>query len=122
MTVTERHPDLSIEKRVNTTEEEVPVPIKLVIYRVMQDALANVTKHSQATHVSLSLIKEDHRVEFTVRDDGIGFNPGETMAKRNLWGGIGLLSMKQRTELSGGLFGVQSAKGQGTTIRASWPS
>jgi signal transduction histidine kinase len=42
------------------------------------------------------------------------------MVKKNPWGGLGLLSMKERTELSGGLFGVESAKGKGTTVRASW--
>ena len=115
------HPDLSMERHVHLQEEEVPAPVKIVIYRVMQEALANVTKHSRARHVALSLIKTDHRLEFTVRDDGIGFNPGETITKRSLWGGLGLLSMKQRTELSGGLLEVESAPGQGTTVRASWP-
>jgi len=115
------HPALSIERHVDLAEDDVPAPVKIVIYRVMQEALTNVTQHSQAKHVSLSLTKDSHRLEFTVRDDGIGFNPGETIAKRSPWGGMGLLSMRQRTELSGGLFGVESAKGQGTTVRASWP-
>lgn len=115
------HSDLSLERHIHLPEEDVPAPVKIVIYRVMQEALANVTKHSQAKHVSLSLIKTDHRLEFTVRDDGIGFIPGETLVKRSPWGGLGLLSMRQRTELSGGLFEVESAQGQGTTVRASWP-
>ncbi len=114
-------PGLTIERHVHLPEGEVPSSVKIVVYRVMQEALANVTKHSRAKHVSLSLIKTDHRLEFTVRDDGIGFNPGETLAKRSPWGGLGLLSMRQRTELSGGLFEVESAPGQGTTVHASWP-
>jgi signal transduction histidine kinase len=73
------HSALSIETHVDLTEDEVPAPEKLILYRVMQEALANIVKHSQATHVSLSLIKDDHHLEFTVRDDGIGFNPGETI-------------------------------------------
>jgi signal transduction histidine kinase len=60
-------------------------------------------------------------MEFSVGDDGIGFDPEETIAKRALWGGLGLLNIKARTELSRGLFGVESVKGKGTTIRASWP-
>ena len=115
------HPGLGIEKNVGLAEDEVPASAKIVIYRVMQEVLSNVEKHSQASHVSLSLNKSDHRLEFVIKDDGIGFDPEEAIVKRNPWGGLGLLSMKERTELSGGVFEVESAKGKGTTIRASWP-
>jgi PAS domain S-box-containing protein len=115
------HPGLGIQKKVGLEEDEVPASAKIVIYRVMQEALINVDKHSQASQVSLSLIKSDHRLEFLIKDDGIGFDPEEAIVKRSPWGGLGLLSMKERTELSGGLFGVESARGKGTTVRASWP-
>ncbi len=69
----------------------------------------------------LRLMKKDHRVEFAVEDNGIGFDPEETIVRRGSWGGLGLLSIKARTELSGGSFSVESAKGKGTIIRASWP-
>ena len=115
------HPGLGIEKNVGLAEDEVPASAKIVIYRVMQEALSNVAKHSRASHVSLSLIKSDHRSEFIIKDDGVGFDPEEAIVKRSPWGGLGLLSIKERTELSGGLFGVESAKGKGTIIQASWP-
>jgi signal transduction histidine kinase len=86
----------------------------------MQEALSIVAKHSQANHVSVSLIKNDHRLEFFIKDNGIGFDSEEAMVKRNPWGGLGLLSMKERTKLSGGLFGVESANGKGTSVRSSW--
>jgi PAS domain S-box-containing protein len=114
------HPALSIEKHIDLTEEEVPVPLKIVIYRVMQEALSNVAKHNHATHVILCLMKKNSGIEFTVEDNGIGFDPEETMVKTSPWGGLGLLSVKARTELSGGILGVESAKGKGTTVRASW--
>ena len=115
------HPGLDIEKNVGLAEEEVPASGKIMIYRVMQEALSNVVKHSQANHVSLSLIKSDHRLEFFIKDNGVGFDPEEAIVKRSPWGGLGLLSIKERTELSGGLFRVESAKGKGTTVLASWP-
>jgi PAS domain S-box-containing protein len=115
------HPGLGVEKDVGLVEDEVPVPAKIVIYRVMQEALSNVAKHSQASHVSLFLIKSDHGFEFCIRDNGIGFDPEEAIVKRTPWGGLGLRTMKERTESSGGLFGVESAKGKGTTVRVSWP-
>jgi signal transduction histidine kinase len=110
-----------LAKGVGLAEDEVPASEKIVIYRVMQEALSNVAKHSQASHVSLSLIKSDHRLEFIIKDNGIGFDAQEEIVKRNPWGGLGLRSMNERTELSGGLFEVESVKGKGTTIHASWP-
>ena len=115
------HPALSIEKHIDLAEEEIPAPIKIVIYREMQEALSNVAKHSNATHVTLSLLKKNDRIEFTVEDNGIGFDPEETVVKTSPWGGLGLLCLKARAALSGGIFGVESAKGKGTTLRASWP-
>jgi PAS domain S-box-containing protein len=115
------HSGLSIEKHVDLAEEDVPPSMKVVIYRVMQEAMNNVAKHSQASHVFLSLIKKENLLEFTVKDNGIGFDLEEIIVKRHPWGGLGLLSMKERTELSGGLFGVESGRNKGTTVRASWP-
>jgi signal transduction histidine kinase len=58
-------------------------------------------------------------LEFILKDNGIRFNPEEAIVTRNPWGGLALLSIKQRTELSGGLLRVESAKGKGTAIRAA---
>jgi PAS domain S-box-containing protein len=115
------HPALTIEKHVNLGEDEVPAPVKIVIYRVLQESLNNIKKHSKASHVHLSLTKDEHHLKFAVRDDGIGFDPRKTMIERSAWGGLGLLNMKQRTELAGGLFQVESARGQGTTVAVLWP-
>ena len=115
------HPLIRIEKHVDLAEAEVPGSARIVIYRVMQEALINIAKHSRATHVSLSLIKGDHHLEFIVRDGGIGFDLGEARAEGRPWGGMGILSMKQRTELSGGIFTIHSEIGKGTTIKVSWP-
>jgi signal transduction histidine kinase len=109
----ENNPSLGIEKNVGLAEEEVPASAKIAIYTVMQEALSNVAKHSRATHVSISLIKNDRQLELIIRDNGIGFDPDEAIVKRRPWRGLGLMSMKERTELSGGLLGIESAKGQG---------
>jgi len=115
------HSGLAVEKANDIPEEEIPSSVKIVIYRIMQEAMINVAKHSQASHVTLRLTKGDRRIEFTVADNGIGFDPEETIAKRAPWGGLGLLSITARTELSGGRFGIESSKGKGTIVSASWP-
>jgi signal transduction histidine kinase len=105
---------IRIEKEIEIQEDEVPVPLKTVIYRVVQEAMNNITKHSQADVVRLCLKKAGGKIEFVIEDNGIGFDLEES--KR----GFGLGSMKERTELSGGTFTVGSIKGKGTVIHASW--
>jgi len=55
-----------------------------------------------------------------ILDNGIVFDPEEAIVKKSPRGGMGLLSIKERTEHSGGLFGVESGNGKGTIVRASW--
>ncbi len=114
------HPGLTIKRQESLAEHEIPSSAKLVIYRILQETLSNVAKHSQARRVTLRLQKNDHRMEFTVEDNGLGFDPEEVMVKRSPWGGLGLLNLKARTELSGGLLEVESVTGQGTMVRAFW--
>jgi PAS domain S-box-containing protein len=115
------HPALGIEMHVDLAEDEIPSSAKIVIYRILQETLSNVAKHSLASHATLRLIKKENRMEFAIGDNGIGFDPEETIFKRFPWGRLGLMSIKARTELSGGIFGVESAPEKGTTVRASWP-
>lgn len=115
-----KHSELTIETHSELGEDEVPSPAKIVIYRILQETLNNVVMYSRASHVTLRLTKKDRAMEFTVEDNGTGFDPVETIAKKSPWGGLGLLSIKARTELSGGRFIVESAKGKGTIVRAAW--
>jgi PAS domain S-box-containing protein len=115
------HSGLVIETKNEIIDRQIPSSAKIVIYRILQETLSNVSKHSQASRVALRLMRKDHGIEFAVEDDGIGFDPQEVIAKRAPWGGLGLLNIKARTELSGGSFGIESSKGKGTTVRASWP-
>jgi len=115
------HSHLTIEKTNSISEFEVPAGLKIVIYRILQETLSNVEKHSQAKHVAVRFVKNDNAIELTVADNGIGFDPVETSARRTPWGGLGLLNIKARTELSGGTFEVESSRGKGATVRVSWP-
>jgi signal transduction histidine kinase len=115
------HSGLTIERKKDFTENEISSSLKIVIYRILQETLSNVARHSQARHVTIHLMKKDRRMEFIVQDNGIGFDPEEMIARKAPWGGLGLLTIKARTELSGGSFGVESIKGKGTTVCVSWP-
>jgi len=111
---------IGIEKNIDIEESDVPDSLKIVIFRVLQEAFNNIMKHTQADIVHLSLEKADGNLRLTIQDNGKGFDvdrvPFEDQSDR----GLGLASMKERTEQSRGYFSIESHKGVGTTIRASW--
>lgn len=111
---------IHIEKRIDIEEDEVPHPLKIVLYRIVQEALTNVAKHSGAKLVRLSLGKKGNRIELSIEDTGCGFALDEVLSDNKLTRGIGLASMRERAELSGGEFHIESRKGKGTRIRAAW--
>jgi signal transduction histidine kinase len=112
---------IRIEKGTNIKENDLSPEVKTVIFRVMQEALNNIAKHSNADLISLSLRKKESRIELTVQDNGMGFELQEILSQERSKSGLGLTSMRERTELSGGTFVIESAIGKGTTIRAGWP-
>ena len=110
------YPGIRVEKQTEIEEIQVPDPMKAVVYRILQEATNNIAKHSEANLVSISLTRtKDGRIELVIEDNGIGFDM-ESVKK-----GLGLGSMRERAELSGGSFDIESVKGKGTLIRASWP-
>jgi signal transduction histidine kinase len=109
------------EQEIGIDEAEIPAPLKIVIFRVIQEAMNNVAKHSKADRVRLFLRRRNERMELILQDNGRGFNPEGVLGSENTRRGLGLTSMRERVELSGGSFAVESAEGKGTTVRASWP-
>jgi PAS domain S-box-containing protein len=118
----EMHPHVRIQREMAVEEESVPDVLKITIYRVLQEAMNNIARHSRASELSLSMKEEDGRLLLTIRDNGVGFDTDPTAPPEGLDRGLGLASMKERTELSGGRFTIESRPGFGTTILASWKS
>ncbi len=94
---------------------DLPLEIKQAIYRILQEALANVTRHSSAEKVDVRLHFKDDAVEFCLRDDGVGFDIHQQ------YGGIGLDSMRDRVESLKGEFSIDSDPGKGTEICIAIP-
>ena len=117
----ETYPNLRIEKEIMVEEKDISPSLKIVIYRTLQEAMNNITKHSKADLACLSLLKTEGKLELLVRDNGRGFDLRKVIGPENSRQGLGLISMRERTELSGGSFSVDSIEGEGTTIRAWWP-
>jgi PAS domain S-box-containing protein len=112
--------NIRITKNIEITENEIPPPLKTIIYRLLQEALNNVAKHSQADQVYLSIHKQPNEIELMVRDNGRGFDLEKTISLNLSRRGLGLASMRERVELSGGSFDIESIIGKGTTIRVAW--
>ena len=93
---------------------------RTVLYRVVQEALINVAKHAQASRVNVNIRKQRGVIRMEVQDDGKSFEVRDVLsAKRNK--GLGLLGMRERVEMVGGRFAVESSPGKGTAIRAEIP-
>jgi signal transduction histidine kinase len=112
---------IKVEREIKIDENDVPESLKIIIFRVLQEALNNAAKHSEANLVHLRLGKTDGSIELAVEDNGKGFEVEAALATPSSERGFGLGSMRERTELSGGSFVIDSVKGKGTTVRALWP-
>jgi PAS domain S-box-containing protein len=112
---------IQVEQEIGIEEEDVPIPLKIVVFRVTQETMNNIAKYSQADLVRQSLQKQDGRMKLVIQDNGQGFNLEEIRSSNRPRKGLGITSMKERVELSGGLFAIESSEGKGTIIRAEWP-
>jgi signal transduction histidine kinase len=112
---------VEIKREIGAEESDIPNPLKIVVYRILQEALNNVAKHSGADMITISLAKKDNTIKLAIEDNGCGFDLQEAFSVESSERGFGLGSMKERTELSGGTFVINSAKGEGTIVLASWP-
>jgi len=115
------YPGIHLKKEIDIQEHEVPGHLKIVIYRVLQEALNNIAKHSKASVVVLYLRKAKQAIQLVIRDSGQGFDLEEVSSRKGSAKGLGLDSMRERAELSGGFFSIESRTGAGTVIRATWP-
>jgi PAS domain S-box-containing protein len=113
--------EIRIETTIDVEEDEVPLYLKTTIYRIMQEALNNVAKHSQASFVHLQLKKNKRHLNLSIQDNGRGFNLDKAMALKTSRRGFGLASMRERAELSGAGFSIDTVPGKGTTIKIAWP-
>jgi PAS domain S-box-containing protein len=109
-----------ILKSIEVEEDQIPETLKTVIFRVLQESLNNVAKHSGADRVQLSLQQKGNTVKLIVEDNGSGFDFEKPLPQNATGQGFGLASMRERIELSGGIFTLETAPEQATRICAEW--
>jgi PAS domain S-box-containing protein len=108
-------------KQIDICEEDIPDSSKIVVYRVLQEALNNCAKHSKADEVHICLKKNGNEIEFELKDNGCGFNVEEILNRNDPLVGNGLKNMRERAEICGALFFLNTQPGAGTTIRLLFP-
>jgi signal transduction histidine kinase len=112
--------DLSLEVGPGL-EQRLPPPIETACFRLVQEALTNVARHSGARRVRVGLSARERAVEIAVRDDGKGFDVRAARTRAAAGESLGLLSMEERVALAGGRLEIESAQDRGTTVRATFP-
>lgn len=100
--------------------QRVPL-IEAMLYRIVQEVISNISKHSKATHAQISLCVNNNRVILDVIDNGIGFDATKFKHPEFLYGGLGLLSMKERVTELNGTIEIQSIIKEGTKIHIEVP-
>jgi len=108
--------------RIDEIDQLFSQEVQITIYRILQECLTNIMKHSQASQVSLEILKRDDYVSFKVIDDGRGFDVLQTRSRQTEDKGIGLAAMEERLRLIRGALEIRSQKGKGTTITFEIPS
>ncbi len=95
--------------------------IETACFRVAQEAINNIVRHSKAANVWLRLFLAGERLALSVRDDGAGFDVLAAQRRAAAGESLGVVSMEERVALAGGTLQIHSAPGQGTVIVASFP-
>ena len=113
--------DLKVKVDIEGEEVVTTSALKIAIFRIVQEALNNITKHAQAMDVYIQLKCQPKKVIVSVRDNGIGFDLDKVRTSRARRPSLGLVGMQERAALLGGEVTIQSSPGHGTLVEAILP-
>ncbi|MDA8410117.1 MAG: sensor histidine kinase, partial [Treponema sp.] len=117
-----RREGLGITIKANEYDSNGPSPeISAHLYRILQEALANIRKHSHASRLQVMLSEGDGRYRISIEDDGLGFDPQTSNDHDRGPAHLGIAGMKERARLAGGSLEITSTPGQGTRLRVEVP-
>lgn len=117
----EIHQHIKVRTAIYASEANIPAKLKIVLFRVTQEALTNVAKYSEASEVDISVVSEATELCLTISDNGKGFDQSLLQKSyKKIGRGFGLVSMRERVENTDGDFYLTTSPGMGTTIIACW--
>ena len=109
-----RNTDVQVDVAAEDCPDDLPEEHRTCVYRVVQEAVRNVTRHAAARHVRVYVKREAQALRVSVQDDGKGFDAGQET-------GVGILGMKERVMRLGGCLKVESERGRGTIVSFELP-
>lgn len=113
----QRRGHVRVDAQLDNLPAQAPLPVKIALVRTLQEALSNATRHGGGTDIRVRLTSRADALSLTVSDHGPGFDP--LVVERS--GRLGIAGMRERAELLGGSFAIQSTPGDGACVNASWP-
>jgi signal transduction histidine kinase len=111
---------ISVSFKACAMIDQTTTMVRTALYRIAQEALTNVARHAKASHVEVSIESVQNVIRMTIQDNGKGFVvSGKAVSKKK--GRLGLVGMRERVEMIGGIFQVDSARYGPTTVRVDIP-
>ncbi len=111
---------IQLETIVDLEETNVPVPLKTIMFRIIQEALNNIVKHAKADQIRIHLGRIGSNIELVIQDNGVGFDLGLLAQREAKDKGFGITGMRERADFSGGSFVITSSAETGTIVSVSW--
>lgn len=118
----ESQKDIRVENQIEVEEGRIPDSVKTAIFRIVQEGLNNVFRHSGARVVRVSLREDDCELRLAIEDDGEGFAMSSVLNGFDTTRHHGVANMRHRANGSGGVLAIKSAPGAGTVVSCAWPS
>ncbi|MFQ5399503.1 MAG: histidine kinase [Anaerolineae bacterium] len=112
---------ITMTMEANGMPDQLPDEIRTILFRIAQEAISNVARHSQATHLNIDIFYEKDQISMSLRDDGKGFDPTAVSPDTDKHRGFGLAGMQERASLAGGQVTITSTPGMGTEVNVTIP-
>ena len=111
-----RHYNVCQAFEVEDLDQLFPAEAQIIIYRIFQECLTNISKHAGATEVSIAVNEHNDLISLTIEDNGAGFDPASVLTRRGADRGLGLAALDERARMLGGILEIRSKPGDGTSI------
>jgi PAS domain S-box-containing protein len=113
--------NINVHMELDLNEFAIPEHLKILVYRILQESLNNVAKHSHARNVKINLFSTSDELQMSVEDDGIGIDAKSIVKLFRDSKGMGLVGMRERAELFGGQFNLSPGVDGGLKVLIAWP-
>jgi signal transduction histidine kinase len=116
-----KHYTVSHSFEMEDLDHLFPADAQIIIYRIFQECLTNISKHAGATEVSIAVKENDGLISLVIEDNGAGFDPSQVSARRATGRGLGLAALDERARMLGGTLEIRSQPGFGTRMTCVIP-